>query len=130
MRLRHSSSEDTIQRAVFQHLRARKAPNVFAFHVANGGKRKPIEAAILKGLGVTAGVRDIIAIRGGHTYALELKGPGGRLSENQLRAQWMRCARPVRRRRLLSGSTRRSPRWSVGKFYEGAPHDASARRPF
>jgi len=48
--------EDAIQRAVVQHLRARAVPNVFAFHPANGGYRKPIEAAILKGLGVVAGV--------------------------------------------------------------------------
>lgn len=75
--------EDQIQRAVFQHLRARKAPGTFAFHVPNGGKRKPIEAAIMKGLGVTAGVPDIIAIRDGHTFGLELKADGGKPSEKQ-----------------------------------------------
>jgi hypothetical protein len=48
--------EAAIQRAVFQHLRARAAPGVFAFHVPNGGYRKPVEAAIMKGLGVVAGV--------------------------------------------------------------------------
>src|SRR5262245_23567538 len=46
--------EAAIQRAVFQHLRMRSAPGVFAFHPANGGYRKPIEAAIMKGLGVVA----------------------------------------------------------------------------
>ena len=75
--------EDLIQRAIFQHLKARKAPGTFAFHVPNGGKRKPIEAAILKGLGVTAGVPDIIAIRGGHAFGLELKADGGKPSEKQ-----------------------------------------------
>jgi hypothetical protein len=48
--------EDQIQRAVFQHLRIRGAPNLFAFHPANGGYRRPIEAAVLKGLGVRVGV--------------------------------------------------------------------------
>ena len=70
--------EDAIQRAVFQHLRARGAPKVFAFHPANGGYRKPVEAAILKSLGVVAGVPDVIAIHNGRCYALELKAEGDR----------------------------------------------------
>ncbi len=57
---------------------------MFAFHCPNGGARRPIEGAILKGLGVVAGVPDIIAIKDGRTYGLELKAPGGRLSDNQL----------------------------------------------
>jgi hypothetical protein len=65
--------EQIIQRAVFDHLRLRAAPGVFAFHVPNGGYRKPIEAAIMKGLGVKAGVPDVVAIREGRCYALELK---------------------------------------------------------
>lgn len=84
MRRSRQRPEDAIQRAVFQHLRARGAPGVFAFHVPNGGKRKPVEAAIFKSLGVQAGVPDIILIRAGHAYALELKAPGGRLSPNQI----------------------------------------------
>jgi hypothetical protein len=78
--------EDQIQRAVFQHLRSRKAPGVFAFHVPNGGARKPIEASIMKGLGVTAGVPDVIAIRRGQAYALELKADGGKVSTQQKQA--------------------------------------------
>lgn len=81
------ASEQNIQRTVFQHLAARRAPGVFAFHVPNGGARSPIEAAILKGLGVVAGVPDIIAIRDGTTFALELKAEGGRLSAAQLQTQ-------------------------------------------
>jgi len=54
------------------------------FHVPNGGKRSPIEAAILKGLGVTAGVPDIIAIRAGHAYGLELKADGGKPTSKQI----------------------------------------------
>ena len=82
---RRQQPEAQIQRAVFQHLRARAAPGVFAFHPANGGYRKPIEAKILQGLGVRAGVPDIIAIKDGRCYALELKSAGGKLSENQER---------------------------------------------
>jgi hypothetical protein len=84
MRRSRARPEDQIQRAVFQHLKARKASGTFAFHVPNGGKRKPIEAAILKGLGVTAGVPDIIAIRAGHAYGLELKADDGKPTTKQI----------------------------------------------
>ena len=78
--------EDEIQRAVFQHLKARAAKNVFYFHPFNGGYRRPVEAAIAKGLGVRAGVPDIIAIKDGRCFALELKAPGGKVSEKQMEA--------------------------------------------
>jgi hypothetical protein len=75
--------EPAIQRAVFDHLRQRGAPGTFAFHPPNGGWRSAIEAAILKGLGIVAGTPDVIVLKGGATYALELKAEGGRLSETQ-----------------------------------------------
>jgi hypothetical protein len=83
VRRRRNRPEDIIQRAVFEHLALRSTPGVFAFHPANGGWRSRIEAAILKGLGVRAGVPDIIAVRDGRTYGLEVKTPGGRLSAAQ-----------------------------------------------
>ena len=82
--MKRTRPEQAIQRAVFEHLRARGAPGVFAFHPANGGYRKPVEAAIMKGLGVAAGVPDIIAIHNGRVFALELKAEGGRTSDKQL----------------------------------------------
>jgi hypothetical protein len=81
--MRRARLEDIIQRAVFEHLRVRCAPGIFAFHPANGGWRSRIEAAILKGLGVRAGVPDVIAVKDGRTYALEIKRPGGRLTAAQ-----------------------------------------------
>jgi hypothetical protein len=81
---RRAQPEAQIQHAVFQHLRMRGAPHVFAFHPANGGYRKPIEAAIMKGLGVVAGTPDVIAIKDGHVFALELKAAGGRPSPKQI----------------------------------------------
>lgn len=83
MRRRSARPEDIIQRAVMDHLRSRAMPRTFAFHVPNGGKRKPIEAAIMKGLGVRAGVPDIIIIKDGQTFGLELKAESGRVSDNQ-----------------------------------------------
>ncbi len=78
--------EQQLQRAVFQHLHQRGAPGVFAFHCPNGGYRRPAEAAIMKGLGVVAGVPDVIAIYQGNVYALELKAEGGRATAKQLEA--------------------------------------------
>ena len=88
--------EDEIQRAVFQHLKARAAKKVFYFHPFNGGYRRPIEAAITKGLGVRAGVPDIIAIRAGQVFGLELKANGGKVSASQIEVQdLMQCAGAV-----------------------------------
>jgi hypothetical protein len=79
--------EQALQRTVFQHLAARGAPGTFAFHVPNGGWRSPVEAAILKGLGVVAGVPDLMLIRDGSVFGLELKALGGRLSPAQIATQ-------------------------------------------
>jgi hypothetical protein len=83
-RQRRRRPEAAIQRCVFQHLRARGAPGVFAFHPANGGYRKPIEAAMLKGMGLVAGVPDVIAIHQGRVYGLELKAEGGKPTPRQV----------------------------------------------
>jgi hypothetical protein len=79
-------SEDAIQRAVFEHLAVCSAAGVFAFHVPNGGYRRAVEAARLKGLGVRPGVPDVIAIHRGQVYAVELKREGGRATDAQLQA--------------------------------------------
>jgi hypothetical protein len=83
---RRASSEVAIQRDMFQHLRLRGVPGVFAFHPANGGYRKPIEAAILKACGVVAGLPDVICICQSKIYALELKAEGGRATPERLDA--------------------------------------------
>jgi hypothetical protein len=84
MRPRRRSPEAAIQRCVFQHFGARGTPGVFAFHPANGGYRTPIEAAMLKGMGVVAGVPDVIAIHQGRVYGLELKAQGGKATPKQI----------------------------------------------
>ena len=75
--------EQEIQKAVFAHLRQRGAQNVFAFHPANGGYRRPIEAAIFRSIGVVPGTPDVICIKDGQVFGLELKAEGGKLSEAQ-----------------------------------------------
>ena len=87
---RHPESQ--LQRSVAAHLRLRQ-PNVFWFACENGGYRTAIEAAILKSCGIKRGVPDLIVIRAGKTFALELKAPGGRVSPSQQTAhQEMRAA--------------------------------------
>jgi hypothetical protein len=44
---------------------------------------EPHVEPVLKGLGVVAGVPDIILINAGRTYGLELKADGGKLSTAQ-----------------------------------------------
>jgi hypothetical protein len=65
--------EADVQRAVCQHLAARPVPGVIWFAVPNGGARLPVEAAIFKGLGVKAGVSDLILLHAAKFHALELK---------------------------------------------------------
>jgi hypothetical protein len=78
--------EQALQRTVFQHIAQRGVPGLFAFHPANGGYRRPVEAKILQGQGVRAGVPDVILIHAGRTYGLELKVEGGRATPKQLEA--------------------------------------------
>jgi hypothetical protein len=78
--------EQDIQKAVFAHIAQRGVPNLFAFHPANGGYRRPVEAKILQGQGVRAGVPDVILIHGGRTYGLEIKAEGGRPTKAQTAA--------------------------------------------
>jgi VRR-NUC domain-containing protein len=73
-----ATSEQAVQRAVCLHLRQRGARGLLWFHVPNGGHRKPVEAAIFNGLGVRAGVSDLILLRDGRAFALELKTERGR----------------------------------------------------
>ena len=84
--------EAQLQRSVIQHLRIRGARGALFWHTPNGaylgGKRTSkgvaIQGAIMKALGVLAGVADICILHAGQFYALELKAPGGRSTEAQL----------------------------------------------
>ena len=76
-------SELAIQRAVCDHLRARPVYGIVWFAVPNGGYRRPTEAKIFKGMGVLPGVPDLILLRAGKMYALELKKANGKLTDNQ-----------------------------------------------
>jgi hypothetical protein len=75
--------EQIIHKAVVAHLRARSEPRVFFWHTPNGGKRGIVEAKIFKALGVVAGVPDLVILKAGEMYALELKASKGRVTPAQ-----------------------------------------------
>ena len=85
--------EQAIQRAVFEHIKQRGVPGLVAWHTPNGaaygGKRSKkgvaIQGSIMAGLGVRAGVSDVICVHRGKIFAMELKAPGGRATEAQLK---------------------------------------------
>ena len=77
-------TEQQIHRGVVKHLRQRGVPGLVFLHPANGGARKPVEAAIFKSLGVRAGASDLLLWHDGKSFALELKAPGGRATQAQL----------------------------------------------
>lgn len=74
--------ENAIHRAVVEHLRLRSKPNTVWFHPFNKAASAR-EGAFAKSMGVRAGASDLILVRDGLPYALELKAERGRLSESQ-----------------------------------------------
>ena len=85
--MRRRRPEQQLQRSVLEHLRLRGAPGIFFFHVPNGGARTAIEGAIFRSLGVVAGIPDLLIIRDGRTFALELKSELGRVTPIQTETQ-------------------------------------------
>lgn len=98
-RARSSRPEDALQRSVCELLSFyENQGKLMYFAVPNGGKRSKIEAAIMKGLGVRAGIPDLVVlippmeanpgIRGprskNKTIFLELKAGDNKLSDNQI----------------------------------------------
>src|SRR5215831_6666467 len=83
-RHRRQRPEAAIHATVCDHLRLRAKPDVLWLHVPNGGTRDIREAARFKRMGVLAGASDLLFWHRGNSFALELKSPGGRLSEAQL----------------------------------------------
>jgi hypothetical protein len=89
-RPRDRNAEARIQAAIVEWIRT-VAPDLIAFHAANGGYRTPAEAARMKWVGVLAGVPDVIVLGlDGRCWLIEIKGPAGALSAEQ-RAIRDRC---------------------------------------
>lgn len=64
--------------------------SLLLFAIPNGGARSRIEASIMKGEGVTAGVADIILLHPNtayHALCIEFKTPKGRQQDSQRKWQ-------------------------------------------
>ena len=77
------TTEEAIQRDVVRHLQVRAAPGTLYWHTPNGELRHKGTAGKLKAMGTLAGMPDLMLLRNGELYALELKRDGGRLSDAQ-----------------------------------------------
>lgn len=91
-------NENDIQKNVFRHFRQRSAPGVFAFHPKNGGvHQRGRRAGINTGLGVIPGVPDIVAVKGGQMFCLELKTEAGKIgpAQNDILEKLTQCGAVV-----------------------------------
>lgn len=80
--MKRKTTERDIHRAVVSHLHKRAKPGVVWWHTPNA-PRNPVAGAILKRMGMRAGVSDIVLFHNKELFALELKAPGGRPTEAQ-----------------------------------------------
>jgi hypothetical protein len=78
-------SEIQIQTKAYQHLH-NNYPKIrgLLFHVPNGGGRNVIEGMQLKASGVVPGIPDLLFINDGKLHYIEVKKPGGVVSEPQI----------------------------------------------
>lgn len=76
-------SEESIHRAVVQYLDRAAKPDVVWTHIPAGEARAAGLGGKLKGLGTKAGWPDLIFLRDGRFYGLELKTERGRVSPAQ-----------------------------------------------
>jgi hypothetical protein len=81
--------EEQLHRAVVDLLRIYANRGLLAFaHVPNGGRRSKAEAGVLKAMGTTPGVPDLLLwLPGGGHFQIELKAGSGKLSTHQ--AAWI-----------------------------------------
>lgn len=81
--MKRRNPEIELQKAIVQFLRLAR-PDVLWFHCPNGGSRSVRTAAMLKSIGVRAGVPDLIFILPKGLFgAIEVKSTDGRLSLEQ-----------------------------------------------
>ena len=77
-------SEHVIQVRLLNALELVKAKGVYVFAVPNQSNRGAVSGMKMKAEGVRSGVTDLVVMMpGGRTAFLEMKKPGGRLSDTQ-----------------------------------------------
>jgi hypothetical protein len=85
-RARPSLTEAQIQAGIVRYVRLAAKPGVEIVHIPNGGSRTGgwVEGANLKRIGTVPGVPDLMILGpNGQARVLEVKRPGGQLSEAQ-----------------------------------------------
>lgn len=80
------ASEETIHRAVVDALARAAKPGIAWTHMPAGEARAKGVAGKLKGMGVKPGWPDLLIVKGGRLYGLELKTETGRVSPAQVAA--------------------------------------------
>ncbi len=85
--MKRAQPEMQIHKAIMSFLDSALPSTVRAFHPANGGRRDAKTGAMLKALGVKAGVADIVLVRQGGVMAfIEVKA--GKGSSSPAQKEW------------------------------------------
>ena len=80
---KHPEDDECVQ--LWAWFQTHRRPGVLGWHVPNGGRRGPREAARLKKQGVVAGVADYHFLDArGRFFAIEYKTEGGRATAEQM----------------------------------------------
>ena len=82
-RTRKDNPEARLQKVILQHLKIAGVPDLIYFHPANEGRRSVVTGANLKALGMLPGVADLVIIKDGRAFFMEVKSQTGRLSDAQ-----------------------------------------------
>lgn len=110
-----ANPETRLHSAVVRFLRT-VAPQCVTFHIANGGKRSPETARLMKALGVLPGVFDLCLLApGARVFFLECKAGAGHLSESQreFQCELIRLGIPYAEVRSLEDVRTALAQWGV-----------------
>jgi hypothetical protein len=80
---RRQAPEARLQKTIIQHLKLCGVEGLLWFHPANESKRSVVTGANLKALGMLPGVADLVIIKDGRAFFMEVKAEKGRLSDAQ-----------------------------------------------
>lgn len=83
MEKKRNNDEQKLQIALCNYVKY-ALPEVLYFAVPNGGAKSMVQGALLKKMGVKAGVSDMLFFWLGGMGAIELKAPNGRPSDSQI----------------------------------------------
>jgi hypothetical protein len=106
-------------------------PDVLIFAVPNGGKRSLIEAAMMKKMGVLAGVSDLLLFWDGGHGAIELKRPDKKVamspSQVDFSIAWIERGGRFACCNSLDGVEDTLKAWGLGTRYKTPPMEKSGR---